>query len=537
MYQQARLPSYRARLLLIMLIYSLIQLSIVVVTSYWYVSDSEYQDKGERALDVARVVAKLPDVVSAVERRDSANLQPLAEELRRTMGASFIVVGDVDGIRLAHPKSERIGKPMVGGDNHAALVLGQEYVSQAKGSLGVSVRGKVPVKDQQGQIIGIVSVGYLLEKIDVQLQPYLHFMVLLVMAVLSLNMLIGWWLAQRIKDTLLGFEPEQMTRLYAELQATLNTIREGVIAINREGIITNVNANAIRLLGKDLQGKSISPVGLPLRDWLPDSDMAELLDQPQAQSDVELLLNGHLVIANRVPMRDQQQNFIGMVSSFRRKDEITLLTKQLSQIKAHSEALRVQNHEHSNQLNTIAGLIQLGESDKALSFIGQANDQFQELIRFLIEAVEDSVIAGCILGKFHRARELGLTLNIDPDSSLRDLPAHCGSEQIVTIVANLLDNAFEATRASNGREPINLSMTDLGNDIIIEVEDFAGGIQDNLQANIYEQGVTTKTQGDHGIGLYLVKETVQILRGNVEFSSDNLGTRFTVYIPKQLKQE
>ncbi|UQN44260.1 sensor histidine kinase [Agarivorans sp. B2Z047] len=155
----------------------------------------------------------------------------------------------------------------------------------------------------------------------------------------------------------------------------------------------------------------------------------------------------------------------------------------------------------------------------------------------MIEAVEDSVIAGCILGKFHRARELGLTLNIDPDSSLRDLPAHCGSEQIVTIVANLLDNAFEATRASNGREPINLSMTDLGNDIIIEVEDFAGGIQDNLQANIYEQGVTTKTQGDHGIGLYLVKETVQILRGNVEFSSDNLGTRFTVYIPKQLKQE
>ncbi|WP_432468065.1 hypothetical protein [Agarivorans sp. Z349TD_8] len=251
MYQPARLLSYRARLLLIMLLYSLLQLSIVVVTSYWYVSDSEYQDKGERALDVARVVAKLPDVVAAVERGDSEFLQLLAEELRRTMGASFIVVGDANGVRLAHPKQERIGQPMVGGDNYAALSLGEEYVSRAKGSLGVSVRGKVPVKNAQGNIIGIVSVGYLLEKIDVQLKPYLYFMILLVMGVLSLNMLIGWWLAQRIKNTLLGFEPEQMSRLYAELQATLNTIREGVIAINREGIITNINANAIRLLGKD----------------------------------------------------------------------------------------------------------------------------------------------------------------------------------------------------------------------------------------------------------------------------------------------
>ncbi|WP_432469656.1 ATP-binding protein [Agarivorans sp. QJM3NY_30] len=534
MYQPARLFSYRARLLLIMLLYSLLQLSIVVVTSYWYVSDSEYQDKGERALDVARVVAKLPDVVAAVERGDSEFLQLLAEELRRTMGASFIVVGDANGVRLAHPKQERIGQPMVGGDNYAALSLGEEYVSRAKGSLGVSVRGKVPVKNAQGNIIGIVSVGYLLEKIDVQLKPYLYFMILLVMGVLSLNMLIGWWLAQRIKNTLLGFEPEQMSRLYAELQATLNTIREGVIAINREGIITNINANAIRLLGKD-QGAQPSPVGLSLRDWLPDSDMVELLDQPQAQSDIELLLNGHLLIANLVPMRDPQNSFIGMVSSFRRKDEITSLTQQLSQIKAHSEALRVQTHEHANQLNTIAGLIQLGQGEKALQFIGQANDQFQELIHFLIEAVDDSVIAGCILGKFHRAHELGLSLHIDPDSSLHQLPEHCGSEQIVTIVANLLDNAFEATRRSESPSPINLSMTDLGHDIIIEVEDFAGGIQNSLQANIYQQGVTSKSQEGHGIGLYLVKETVQILRGNVEFSSDQNGTRFTVYLPKQLK--
>ncbi|PJH69410.1 sensor histidine kinase, partial [Salmonella enterica subsp. enterica serovar Typhimurium] len=69
-------------------------------------------------------------------------------------------------VRYSHPIPERIGQKMVGGDNDRALVEGEYYISRAEGSLGPSLRGKSPVFNQDGHIIGIVSVGFLVEDIQ-----------------------------------------------------------------------------------------------------------------------------------------------------------------------------------------------------------------------------------------------------------------------------------------------------------------------------------------------------------------------------------
>ncbi|NMT18825.1 histidine kinase, partial [Vibrio parahaemolyticus] len=82
------------------------------------------------------------------------------------IGAAFIVIGDHKGVRLIHPVDERLGKPMRGGDNRRALERGLSYVSTAQGSLGYSVRGKAAIFDEQGNIIGVVSVGYLLDRLQ-----------------------------------------------------------------------------------------------------------------------------------------------------------------------------------------------------------------------------------------------------------------------------------------------------------------------------------------------------------------------------------
>ncbi len=64
------------------------------------------------------------------------------------------------------------GKYMVGGDNERALVQGQSYVSIAVGTLGPSLRGKVPIFSTEGEILGVVSVGYLIETVQDVIQPY-----------------------------------------------------------------------------------------------------------------------------------------------------------------------------------------------------------------------------------------------------------------------------------------------------------------------------------------------------------------------------
>src|SRR5699024_8859798 len=92
------------------------------------------------------------------------SIQDFTEKVQNKIDAEFIVVGDQNEIRLAHPLKDRLGKRMVGDDNERALKKGESYVSRKEGSIGLSIRGKTPiVKD--GDVVGVVSVGYLLEDI------------------------------------------------------------------------------------------------------------------------------------------------------------------------------------------------------------------------------------------------------------------------------------------------------------------------------------------------------------------------------------
>ena len=74
------------------------------------------------------------------------------EDLRQLVGADFIVIGDENAFRIVHPDEDKIGKKMVGGDSQAAL-KGERYISVAHGSLGESIRGKVPVYASNNEII------------------------------------------------------------------------------------------------------------------------------------------------------------------------------------------------------------------------------------------------------------------------------------------------------------------------------------------------------------------------------------------------
>jgi two-component system CitB family sensor kinase len=91
----------------------------------------------------------------------------------------------------------------------------------------------------------------------------------------------------------------------------------------------------------------------------------------------------------------REGKLIGAVSSFRRKDELAELSAQLSQVQAYSDLLRVQTHEHNNQLGTIAGLIELGATREALAFIGREAATEQTLLGFLMGPSPNPRWRGC----------------------------------------------------------------------------------------------------------------------------------------------
>ncbi|WP_369600368.1 sensor histidine kinase [Hahella sp. SMD15-11] len=525
----------KTRMILIIGLLALLQTSFIGVYALRQLHDSLDDQISLRALQVARTIAAMPEVVRAVQARDSEYLQPLARRLAEELGARFIVIGDRQGIRLAHPTPSRLGKPMYddeGDHNEIALVQGRPYVTKAVGSLGPTMRGKAPVFDPAGEeVVGIVSVGFTLEAVEQVIRRYRDTLLVVVLMVFAASVLGGVWIAQHVKRAIFGLEPEQIGLMFKERNATLASVREGIIAINSEGRITTFNSSAKRMLGLP---EDCRPEGRPLSEVLPDSGMSEVLTTGTPEFDREVTLQGRVYIVNRIPLEMDGQ-MAGVVSSFRPRDELDRITRRLNQMEQYADSLRAQSHEYSNKLHTIAGLIQMGATEDALALIGQETRGHQALMDILIAAVPDPLLAGCLVGKYNRAREMGLVLVLHPESHMRDLPEALERDKLVSILGNLIDNALEATRDHTGRGGVvSVSMSDFGDELIFEIEDQGPGIPPEARETIFHKGVTSKAESGHGYGLHLVRQWVALFHGTITVEpADEGGTRFTVYLPKQ----
>lgn len=488
---------------------------------------------GSRALKVSQAVALIPEIQQDLEQGhlEHSRIQGIAEKIRKEIGAQFIVVGDKDGRRYSHPVPERLGKYMVGGDNDKALKDGQSYISRATGTMGPSIRGKAPVFNQQREIIGIVSVGYLVEDVNSIIRGYQIKILAALTAVILFGIAITIKITNELKQAIFGLEPQEIATLLQEKTATLEAIREGIMAVDGAGLITTINQAAVDTLG--LQPNP-DIIGKPVKEIFPETRILEVLQTGKSQLDKVLSLDEKEIIVNRIPIITQGK-VTGVVSSFRDKDELNILAKKLSQVQKYSEMLRAQTHEYSNKLHTISGLIQIGAHHEAIELIGSETSGYQNLINSLMSIVADPIIAGTILGKYNKAKELKIDLFIDPDSSMRDIPSEIKRENLVTIIGNILDNGFEAVLGMpSGKRKVTISMTDLGNDLIFDFDDSGHGLAENEWDKIFTRGYTTKEHEGHGMGLYLVEKTAKRMSGTINVGLSELGgAAFTVIIPKQ----
>ncbi len=487
------------------------------------------EEIGKRALQAARMVARLPQVKDLVSASDPDGvLQALAENLRQESGAEFIVIGDRDSIRYSHPLPDRLGKEMVGGDNKRALELGEFYISRAVGTLGPSIRGKAPIVDHSGEIIGIVSVGYLLDDVENIVLVHRLRAVGMVSLLIILGILGAITISRRFKKAIFNLEPEQIAHLFTERNTIIQSIREGIVAIDRNSEVSVVNQQAIEILGKRDREEVL---GQHIRDVLPGAKLSLILGGGEQRVDQELVVNDKALIINTVPMVEHGE-ICGAVASFRSKDEIDTLARQLSQVKEYSQMLRAQTHEYSNKLHTIAGLIQVGHAQKALELISKESAGYQGLIAFLARAVPHPILAAFLIGKYNHAKELHIDFMIDPESQLIDVPASLNREKTITILGNLIDNAFDAALNHTRPPRVRLTMTDIGNDLVFEIEDSGSGVPAALTDDIFVRGYTTKST-DRGQGLYLVKLALTALAGQITISDSDLGgAMFSVFIPK-----
>lgn len=112
------------------------------------------------------------------------------------------------------------------------------------------------------------------------------------------------------------------------------------------------------------------------------------------------------------------------------------------------------------------------------------------------------------------------------------------SVRVKTIIGNILSNAVKYYDPQKKRPFVNISIT-INKDIcVLKMADNGIGIEARYQSKIFDLffRATDRTQGT-GLGLFIVKDTIEKLKGSIEVDSAvGLGTTFTISIPNQLYQ-
>lgn len=521
--------SFQNRIFLLILFTS----TIVMLAMSWYLTDITeerlHYQVGQRALIQAMQISAMPELVEAVQKRDLARIKALIDPMRSFSDATYITVGDASGQRLYHVNPDEIGKSMEGGDSDEALINAKSYVSVRKGSRGSSLRGKSPIQDATGKVIGIVSVGYTIE----QLENWLSLQISSLLIPMAIMLLLLLFCARRfslhIKKQMLNMEPQQLSQLLIQQSVLFESVFEGLIAIDSDYKITAINQTARRLLNLSqpeptLIGKRISSV-ISQEVFFYDAPQTNKKDEIVTFNQIKVIASRMAVILNNEPQ--------GWVISFRSKDDINTLSLQLSQVQQYADNLRAVQHEHRNLISTIAGLLFLKRYNQALELIQQQSESHQKVIDFIARNFQDNHLAGLLIGKYYRAKELGLELIFDPACFVDRLPTALSHNEWISIVGNLLDNAYNASlRQPQGSKQIECLINSDGQEVIIEIADQGCGIDEALRDRIFERGVTSSASKDHGIGLWLVRSYVEQAGGSIVVENNiPFGTIFTLYIP------
>jgi signal transduction histidine kinase len=347
----------------------------------------------------------------------------------------------------------------------------------------------------------------------------------------------------------------------------VSSLRNGVIAIHRDGTLALMNDEACRIFALP---SASADFGRPFAEVF--HERPDLIRVLSAAFDMTTL-------PNRAELRVKDlDRVIGYTLSVIRDDGgraigAVLFFKDLTRVEQQEERERLRDrlaslgemaagiaHELKNPLagiEVMAGLLRrhvpdsagaqsllsdiISEAKLANAIVGEMLE-FVRPVRLQMERTEipEIVRQALRLAESKAARgETTVTLEVPPG-----LPAIDGDQhQLCQVFTNLLINAFEAldgrgaitlTAALNALEPDPASAGDAHAQafvVVIDVADNGPGVPSELRDKVFDPFFTTKVQGS-GLGLPIVRKIVDAHDGRIDLvSGPGRGTRFRVTIP------
>ncbi len=497
------------------------------------------QRRDQNLKNVAEAIAQSPMIAviqgdSGVD--ESAVFIGYLDSLRDTLDdIDVISVVSSERIRLYHSNHDLLGTIYDGSLPDFEQNQSPYYAVNESGPSGTQRRAYAAIYDENGSYTGFVMAIMLMKNIRMETMQSLGYFVLITLLAVLVELSISAELTDRIKQSLLGYEPDVFTAMYRIRDNILESLDEGVIAVDNKGTIQFANHSAAQILNHgEITGKPLVslPNGEMLLHTLEGGGKAFHIQMPSA-GNTDILLD-------RIPIRENDA-VIGTVGILHNRTEYTRLMEDLTGTRYLVDSMRANNHDFTNKLHVILGLLQMGMTDEAMAYIENISIVQRENISGIMHAVAEPAVAALLIGKTARASELNIRFVLREGCRYVRSDCPLPTEMLITVIGNLIENAFEAMNDGNSgydvRNELMFGIFSRPGALLITVDDTGSGIAENDMERIFENGFSTKGEG-RGTGLYQVKTMVENAGGTITAESQKgVGTSFAVSFTKGEKTE
>lgn len=440
-----------------------------------------------------------------------------------------ISVVSKDGIRMYHSNHTLIGTKYDGNMPDFESNTGGYYAVDENGPSGSQRRSYAAIYNEDDEYVGVVMAIMLMENIKCETAQMLFIFFIITVVAILIELILAGELSEKVKKSLMGYEPDVFTTMYKMRDNILETLAEGILAFDSNGVIQFANESAIRMLCdapiEKLVGQNV--------DMLGDEILSRTIKNGDKERNVNLAKAD--IILDRVPIKEDGRT-VGTVAILHNRAEYTKLMEELSGTRYLVDSMRANNHDFTNKLHVILGLIQMEMYDDASSYIQNITMVQRENISKVMNAVSEPAVAALLIGKIARASELNINFVLREGCYYSSADINLPSEMLITVIGNLLDNAFDAMNESidyKQHKELLFGIYSKPEAVLITVDDTGSGIKSEDIEFIFENGYSTKGEG-RGTGLYQVKSMVENFGGKITVESqDGVGTSFTVSFTKE----
>ncbi|MBQ9122482.1 MAG: Spo0B domain-containing protein [Lachnospiraceae bacterium] len=210
------------------------------------------------------------------------------------------------------------------------------------------------------------------------------------------------------------------------------------------------------------------------------------------------------------------------------RDDESLL-RNIKELEGLNTSLRAQRHDYLNHFQVVYGLMELEEYEEARRYLAPV---FKDILK-LGKALKTSkpAVNALLQAKLSEAEQNGIDMYLEVRTDLGQLAIE--SWNLCKILANILDNAVKAAgEKKSGEKKVEVVISESATEYEFLIRNNGPQIPDAFLGEIFKQGVSTKKESGHGMGLYIVHKILSENRGTVKVSSAEDWTSFTVRIPK-----